>query len=140
LRLYLLKGGFLWADDFWGSYAWDVWAREFAKVLPPTEYPIKEIPLSHPLFRMQFEIKKKVQIPSIGFWKMGTTSERGADSAEPHVRGVADSHGRLMAIMTHNTDFGDAFEEEATDPSYFYACSVDGYQFGINVLLYSMTH
>src|SRR5688572_2955624 len=22
LRLYLLKGGFLWVDDFWGSYAW----------------------------------------------------------------------------------------------------------------------
>src|SRR3954453_16096127 len=22
LREYLLKGGFLWADDFWGDYAW----------------------------------------------------------------------------------------------------------------------
>ena len=32
LRDYLLKGGFLWADDFWGSYAWEVWVRELAKV------------------------------------------------------------------------------------------------------------
>jgi hypothetical protein len=24
LKEYLLKGGFLWVDDFWGSYAWDV--------------------------------------------------------------------------------------------------------------------
>jgi len=22
LRAYLMKGGFLWADDFWGEYAW----------------------------------------------------------------------------------------------------------------------
>jgi len=140
LRQYLLKGGFLWADDFWGSYAWDVWVREFSKVLPPTEYPIADIPLSHPIFRSQFEVKKFPQIPSIGVWRSGTTSERGADSAEPHLRGVADRQGRLMAIMTHNTDFGDAFEEEATDPRYFYTFSVDGYAFGINVLLYSMTH
>ena len=40
LRLYLLKGGFLWVDDFWGSYAWEVWASQIRKVLPPSEYPI----------------------------------------------------------------------------------------------------
>ena len=32
-RQYFLKGGFLWVDDFWGSYAWNVWASEIAKVL-----------------------------------------------------------------------------------------------------------
>ncbi|MDH4064315.1 MAG: DUF4159 domain-containing protein, partial [Acidobacteriota bacterium] len=25
LRDYLVKGGFLWADDFWGGYAWEFW-------------------------------------------------------------------------------------------------------------------
>ena len=25
LRKYLQKGGFLWADDFWGEYAWSYW-------------------------------------------------------------------------------------------------------------------
>ena len=39
LREYLLKGGFLWADDFWGEYAWQIWAREIGKALPPSEYP-----------------------------------------------------------------------------------------------------
>jgi uncharacterized protein DUF4159 len=141
LREYLLKGGFLWADDFWGSYAWDVWVHEFSKVLPPSEYPIADIPLTHPLFHIQFDVRKLPQIPSIGVWRgTGGTSERGDDSAEPHARGVADKHGRLMVLMTHNTDFGDAFEEEATDPRYFYTFSVDGYAFGINVLLYSLTH
>ena len=56
LREYLLKGGFLWADDFWGSYAWEVWAREISKVLPPSEYPIVDLPLDHPIFHQQFQI------------------------------------------------------------------------------------
>ena len=43
LRTYLLKGGFLWADDFWGSAAWDHWESQIAKVLPPSEYPIEDV-------------------------------------------------------------------------------------------------
>jgi len=142
LREYLLKGGFLWADDFWGSYAWDHWVGEIGKVLPPHDYPIVDLPKDHPIFHMQFEVHRVVQIPSINFWagSGGETSERGSDSAEPHARGISDSHGRLMVLMTHNTDFGDAFEREGDDPRYFYQFSVDGYAFGINALLYSMTH
>jgi Domain of unknown function (DUF4159) len=142
LREYLQKGGFLWADDFWGSYAWEYWATEFAKVLPPNEYPIFELPQAHPLFRQQFQIAKVPQIPSINHWagSGGGTSERYEDSAVPHAMGIADKHGRLMVLMTHNTDFGDSWEREADDPNYFYRFSVDGYAFGINVLLYSMTH
>jgi Domain of unknown function (DUF4159) len=141
LREYLQKGGFLWADDFWGSYAWDYWVSEFSKVLPPNEYPIVELPIDHPLFRQHFQIAKVPQIASINHWMAtGSSSERGLDSAVPHAMAVADKHGRLMVLMTHNTDFGDSWEREADDPSYFYRFSVDGYAFGINVLLYSMTH
>jgi len=142
LREYLLKGGFLWADDFWGSYAWEVWVREFSKVLPRAEYPMVDVPLSHPLFHMQFEVKKIPQIPSINHWygSGGGTSERGSDSAEPHVRGIFDKNGHLMVVVTHNTDFGDAYEREGDDPRYFYTFSVDGYAFGINVLLYALSH
>jgi hypothetical protein len=142
LRDYLLKGGFLWADDFWGSYAWEHWVGEIAKVLPPGEYPIKDLPLDHPLFHAQLEVSRVPQIPSIGFWggPGGPTSERGSDSAEAHARGISDSHGRLMVLITHNTDFGDAFEREGDDPRYFYTFSVEGYAFGINALLYDLTH
>jgi hypothetical protein len=142
LREYLQKGGFLWADDFWGSMAWEQWVEEFSKVLPPNEYPIFEIPKDHPLFRAQFEISKVAQIPSITHWmgSGGGTSERYEDSAVPHAMGIANSQGRLMVLMTHNTDFGDSWEREADDPNYFYRFSVDGYAFGINVLLYSMSH
>ena len=142
LREYLLKGGFLWADDFWGSYAWDNWASEFSKVLPPNEYPTRDLPLDHPLFRSQFVMKRVPQIPSINFWmgSGGGTSERGADSAVAHARGIADAQGRLLVLITHNTDIGDSWEREADDPTYFYTFSVEGYAFGINTLLYAMTH
>jgi hypothetical protein len=142
LRAYLLKGGFLWADDFWGSWAWEVWAREIGKVLPPSEYPIVDVPLTHPIFHQQFEVKRVIQIPSINAWRGmgGGTSENGADSAEPHARAIYDKQGRMMVFITHNTDFGDAFEQEAADPQYFYTFSVEGYEMGINVLLYALTH
>ena len=39
-----------------------------------------------------------------------------------------------------NTDFGDAYERESEDPSYFHTFSVNGYAIGIDVLLYAMTH
>ena len=142
LREYLQKGGFLWADDFWGSYAWEHWANEISKVLPRHEYPIIDLPLDHPLFRAQFEIKRIPQIPSINHWmgSGGGTSERGYDSEEPHARGISDKNGRLMVLITHNTDLGDSWEREADDPTYFYRFSVDGYAFGINVFLYALTH
>jgi hypothetical protein len=140
LKEYLEKGGFLWADDFWGSYAWEHWVRELRKVLSPDEYPIVDLPPDHPLFRSQFVVNSVIQIPSINSWAGGWTSERGADSAEPHARGVSDPQGRLMVLITHNTDYGDAFEREGDDPRYFYTFSVDGYALGINTLLYAMTH
>jgi len=142
LREYLLKGGFLWVDDFWGSYAWDWWVAQFAKVLPPAEYPIIDLPPTHPLFSAQFQISKVPQIASIGHWASsgGGTSERGEDSAVAHARAVVDPHGNIMVLMTHNTDLGDSFEREADDPQYFYQMSVPGYAFGVNALLYALTH
>jgi Domain of unknown function (DUF4159) len=142
LREYVQKGGFIWADDFWGSYAWEHWVSELRKILPGHEYPIFELPKDHPLFKAQFVIDKVPQIASINFWagSGGGTSERYEDSAIPHAMGVADRQGRLMVLMTHNTDLGDSWEREADDPTYFYNFSVNGYAFGINVLLYSMSH
>ena len=141
LRMYLLKGGFLWADDFWGSYAWDVWEAEIRKTLPASEYPIIDVPLTHPLFRTQFEMKNGApQISAIGNWQRGVLSERGADSAEVHVRAILDKEQRVMVLVTHNTDFGDSYEREGDNPDYFYEMSVPGYAFGINTILYAMTH
>lgn len=142
LRDYLVKGGFLWVDDFWGSFAWRAWLTEFAKVLSVADHPIEALTPEHPMFRTLFEVKKVPQIPSINFWagSGGRTSERGGDSATPEAWGVFDDDGRVMVLMTHNTDVGDSWEREADDPDYFYRFSVDGYAFGVNVLMYAMSH
>jgi hypothetical protein len=142
LRTYLLKGGFLWADDFWGTAAWDVWRAQIARVLSPAEYPIFDLSADHPVFRTTFDVKKVPQIPAIQFWRDsgGGTSERGSESAIPHLRGIADRHGNLMVLMTHNTDIADAWEREGEDQQFFFSFSPDGYALGINVLVYAMTH
>jgi hypothetical protein len=142
LREYLLKGGFLWADDFWGEYAWKVWVGEIQKALPANEYLIVDLPVEHPIFHTLYEVRQLPQIPSINFYfgSGGRTSERGADSAQPHARAIADRQGHMIVLMTHNTDFGDAFEREGDSREYFDRFAADGYAFGINVLLYAMTH
>jgi uncharacterized protein DUF4159 len=143
LKLYLLKGGFLWVDDFWGTLAWQQWTRELGKVLPSSEYPIEDVPLSDPIFSSQFVVSAVPQITNIGFWRRTRgreTSERGDDSREAHFRAIRDSHGRIMVVMTHNTDVADSWEREGEDPAFFYQFSPSGYALGINVLLYAMTH
>ena len=139
LRVYLLKGGFLWSDDFWGPDALASFESELARILPPQEYPVKDIQSDHPLFRTMFPITHIPQIPSIQFWQpqRRATSERGQRSAHVGLHGIADRHGRLMVLMTRNTDI--SREREAEDPRFFYEFSPNGYAVGINVVMYAMT-
>jgi hypothetical protein len=143
LRTYLLKGGFLWVDDFWGNAAWDQWSREITKALPSSEYPIEDVAIDDPIFKTQFHVVKVPQITNIGFWRAtgGTsTSERGAETKDAHFRVIRDAHRRVMVVMTHNTDVADSWEREGEDPGFFYQFSPAGYALGINVLLHAMTH
>jgi hypothetical protein len=142
LRTYLLKGGFLWADDFWGTYQWEEWESQIRKVFPADTHAIADLPLDHPMLRAQFQVTEIPQIPNIGYFRRsgGDTSEQGADSATPHARIIVGDEGRVMVLMTHNTDISDSWEREGEDPSFFYAFGPRGYAFGINVLLYAMTH
>ena len=144
LRQYLLRGGFLWVDDFWGEYAWDMWVREIGKALPPGEYPIEDIPPGHKIFSALYQVYEVPQIPSIQYWRTSgrgtSTSERGAASAVPHLRGIMDSRGRLMVLMSHNTDIADGWEREGEDEAFFFQFSPKAYALGINIVLYVLTH
>jgi hypothetical protein len=81
------------------------------------------------------------QVPNIGLWRnYHQTSERGEESAQVHTRAILDKRGRIMVMMTHNTDFGDAYEREAEMPEYFKTFSVIGYALGVDIVLYAMTH
>jgi uncharacterized protein DUF4159 len=143
LRRYVQKGGFLWVDDAWGEYAWQHWVQELRKVLPESTYPIFDVPLNHSILHTLFDSRRIPQIPAIGnAGRDGRTDERWNDPTDDvaYMRAIADDKGRIMVLMTHNTDFGDAYERESDDPTYFYTFSVEGYAIGINVLLYAMTH
>jgi hypothetical protein len=143
LREYLLKGGFLWVDDFWGSPAWEHWSNEIAMVLPPSEFPILDVPLTDPMLRTMFEIDQIPQITNIQFWRGNggaNTSERGYDSDEVHLRAIRDTRGRIVVLMSHNTDIADSWEREGEDPAFFYQFSPRGYALGVDVLLHAMTH
>jgi hypothetical protein len=142
LRDYLLKGGFLWVDDFWGPWAWDDFQGEIAKVLPPGQYPTKDIPADHPILRTVFPIDRIPQVPSINFWRGsgGDTSEMGEYSAKAHMAAISDAQGRIMVLMTHNTDIADSWEREGEDPQFFFNFSPNGYAVGLNSVVYAMSH
>jgi hypothetical protein len=138
LRKYLLNGGFMMVDDFWGEAEWYNFYENIKRVFPDRE-PI-ELPLEHEIFHCVYDLKKKPQIPSIHAWMAGHTTER-YDAQEPHYRGIFDDKGRMMAIICHNTDVGDGWEREGMDPGYFKEFSEKwSYPLGINIVTYAMTH
>ena len=69
LREYLLRGGFLWVDDFWGTRAWNSWVREIRKVLPEDEYPIEDVPPGSTIFNALYVVYDVPQVPSIQHWR-----------------------------------------------------------------------
>ena len=143
LRTYLLKGGFLWVDDFWGTPAWLQWTSQIARVLPPAEFPIEDVAMDDPMLRTMFDLKEVPQITNIQFWRRvggRTTSERGDDSPHADLRVIRDRHHRVMVVMTHNTDVADSWEREGEDPEFFLQFSPNGYALAIDVLLHAMTH
>jgi hypothetical protein len=144
LRRYLLNGGFLMVDDFWGENEWDNFYYEIKRVFPDREP--RELPLSHPIFRAVFELKEKPQIPSINAAWAGrsygiTWEPRDSDTSTPHYKALYDEKGRMMAIICHNTDLGDGWEREGEDEWYFREFSEKkAYPMGINIVFYAMTH
>ena len=144
LRKYLLNGGFLMVDDFWGEREWETFYEQIKRVFPDPKQEPQELDLSHPIFHCVFDLKEKPQLPSIGFVQRaretGETWERW-DAKEPHYKAIFDDKGRMMAIICHNTDNGDGWEREGEDEYYFREFSEKkAYPVGINIVFYAMTH
>jgi hypothetical protein len=142
LRKYLLNGGFLMVDDFWGDYEWQNFYENIKRVFPDREP--RELPLEHEIFHCVYDLKKKPQVPSIHTW-LGTgqtyESHHGGDTSTVHYKGLFDDKGRMMAIICHNTDLGDGWEREGEDPGYFKEFAEKwSYPMGINIVTYAMTH
>lgn len=135
LRDYLLAGGFLVVDDFWGTFEWRNFEREIRQVLP--EYDIVELPTDHPIFSTVYQVQEVIQVPNVGQGMAGgPTYER--DGYVPHLFGIFDEQERLMVVINWNTDLGDAWEwaEQAQYPLKY---STYAYEMGANFIVYAMT-
>ena len=144
LRDYMLNGGFIMVDDFWGTREWENFEVALKQIWP--DRAIEEIPLDHEIFRAVFPLKVKPQIPHIRFAEyviqQGITWEVDKPGSEQvHYRGVFDDKRRLMMIICWNTDTGEGWEQEGTDPWYFKEFSEKyAYPLGINIIFYALTH
>ncbi|HEX2851777.1 MAG TPA: DUF4159 domain-containing protein [Opitutaceae bacterium] len=147
LRKYLLNGGFLMLDDFWGDSAWENVEAVFKQVFPERNF--NELSLEHPLYHCVFEIKSKGQVPNVGTGinhqhdPEGQTweNQHDGDVRTVHHRAITDDKGRIMVLATHNTDNGDGWEREGESDYYFHNFSEKiAYPLGINIVFYVMTH
>jgi hypothetical protein len=143
LREYLLRGGFLWADDFWGLAEWRNFELAMRVVLPDVEW--RELPADHPLMRTLFPLPGPPQIPARDFAEMGLTHDPPGYHRYPasgiervSFRGFFAADGRLLALATFNTDLGDGWEREAYGQWFFERYSTVAYAAGANIVLYTM--
>ena len=150
LRSYLLNGGALMADDFWGSREWGAFEEEMKRVLPGRSWT--ELSPDNRVFHAVFDLHppmNRLQVPSLQLWArqydpdnpQATTSYyRGPGSEQMHVRAWLDDRNRIMVIAAHNTDTGDGWEREGENELYFETFSEPrAYPLAINIIYCLMT-
>jgi hypothetical protein len=149
LREYLERGGFLMADDYFGEDERAVFEETMARVFP--DRPIVEIQGDDAVLHVLYTVDEFTQIPGLrhlacfggGRRGFGRGGGRGFGQPialpAPRWRGIYDDDGRLMVAMNYNQDIGDAWEEADT-PCYPEPMTALAYRFGINYIVYAMTH
>ncbi|HTQ99677.1 MAG TPA: DUF4159 domain-containing protein [Candidatus Acidoferrum sp.] len=138
IRNYLLKGGFLLADSFFGSEVWPNFAEGIKRIFP--EYPIVDLDGSHPVFHTVYDIPKlaETQIPNMNSLLRGGGGWL-SDGREPHWRGVIDDKGRLLILIAFNNDVWDSLQW-ADDPRYPSERMNLGLRIATNIAVYALTH
>ena len=138
LREYLLRGGFLLVDDFHGEYDWARFESAMKRVMP--DRPIVEIPEEDTLMHIFYDLDERSPIPGERHLRRGRGGQIVAQmEGPPHWRGIYDDHSRLMVAINFNMDMGDAWEH-ADDPYYPVPMTALAYKFGVNYVIYAMTH
>jgi hypothetical protein len=144
LRRYLLNGGFLMADDFWGDDQWNHFYGQMKLVFPDRE-PV-ELSIDDRIFQTVYSFKQEPQMPSVGsFFQTGQSYDPYWPFVDkdhgPHYYAIYDDKHRMMAILCHNNHFGDGWEHESEDQRYFERFSEKmAYPMFINIVYYAMTH
>jgi hypothetical protein len=148
LRKYLLNGGLLMVDDFWGTPQWANFEREMKRVFPDRSW--QELDLSHPIFHSVYDLKgplEKLQVPNARIGRQadvtGVTWEtkEGEECRDIHFRAWFDDKQRLMTVAGFNTDLGDGWEREGEDKVFFHRFSENiSYPLAVNIIFYTITH
>jgi len=134
LREYLLRGGFLMCDDFFGEEEMAVFADTMKRVFP--EFDIVELREGDAVLHVVFSIDESVQIPGLRHLRGGGQVQQ---LPPPQWYGIYDAQGRLMVGINFNQDVGDSWEH-ADWVEYPQPMTAQGYRFGINYIVYAMTH
>ncbi len=122
---YLDRGGFAMFDDFDGPRHWAIFYQNFKRVLPDRELEL--LTIDDPIFHCFFDIESlDMEAPQFNRWP-------------PQFFGLRDEHGRLQMIINFNNDLGDYWEwsDEGLFPL---SLSNEAYKFGVNYVVYSLTH
>ena len=135
LREYLLRGGFLMADDFHGTNEWAAFMDSMQRVFP--DRAVVDLENKEEIFHVLYDLDERFQVPGIQMWYSGRIWER--DGVEARWRGIHDEKGRLMVAICHNMDLGDAWEW-ADHPRYPEHYASLAYRIGVNYIIYAMTH
>jgi hypothetical protein len=137
LREFLLRGGFLHIDDFWGLYQLEHVTEQIAKVFPDRKF--ERIPMTDKIFHAFYDIDTIMQIPNVSNGCYGGRTWESPTDTAPRILGIRDDTGRLMVVATYNSDLGDAWEH-MDNGCYPYKYSGQAYRMGINFIIYSMSH
>lgn len=135
LREFLLRGGFLMCDDFWGDSEWDVFMETMRRVFPD-RMPV-ELPNADPIFHTVYNLDDRYQVASMGSVNRGRTDK--CEGCLPHWRGIYDDKGRVVVAITFDSDVGDSWEW-ADEPNYPEKFAALGIRIGVNYVVYAMTH
>ncbi len=135
IREYLLRGGFIMFDDFHGSEEWEHFMNGIRQIFP--DLPVEDLDADNEVFHVLFDMEHREQIPGAQMLYSQRPYER--DGVVPHWRGIRDEDGRLMVLINHNMDLGDAWEH-ADWPEYPERFTAMSYRLAINYIIYAMTH
>jgi hypothetical protein len=135
LRDFILRGGFLMVDDFWGPGQWKTFEASMSRVFPDL------IPLDlnndSPIFHSVYDLENRYQVPGARYLETGSYEK--CQGCPAQWRAISDAKGRILVAMTVNSDVGDSWEF-ADDPRYEERFSALGIRIGVNYIMYSMTH
>ena len=124
LREYCLRGGFVLVDDFRTEYEMARLRYNLQRAFP--EFQMKRLDVSHPIFNCFFSIKSLDIAPMYGPYA-------------PEFYGLEDEHGRLFAVIDYNYDMSD-YWQWSDNPFRPIEETNDSYKFGVNYIVYALTH